>query len=114
METNNLVEMGIDGEKYHDAWHSECRYIGWDELKSAKSIKAERVRLVSDEDHPVWDVSYVYLLVDGQKCCMTSFPYPIIKKRSCGKTINQQLVEMCMRDNLFIRNLCESVSCSSD
>jgi hypothetical protein len=87
-ENTTLTEVGG-----HSPW-ADARTVAW----TAKGLKFVRVRLLSDVGFPVWDISYIYGIVNGEKV-RVSVPFHQIPK---GKAFRRFLYAEAKAAGVFL------------
>jgi hypothetical protein len=76
--------MSLDEIGGHEDY-SNARYVDWTE----PGLKFTRIRLLSDPGFPVWDVSYAYGMVNGEKV-RVSLPFSQIPKGNFRKFLYRE------------------------
>lgn len=83
---------------YHEI---ERDIVYFDELKKSDKIVLNRLRLVTDAGFPRYDVSYIYVTVNGKKSELCDFPSQLPKRG-----YKKYLVDVCKEQGIFIKDLC--------
>lgn len=93
-ETNPL-ENGV-------AYHEEERItVYFEQLKSDDKIEMERLRLVTDEELPFYDISYIHIIYNGQKAQLLNFPVSQLPKIGW----KEKVIDICKEKDIFIEHV---------
>lgn len=98
LETNPLLRTNYHEEMIED--------ISWDELKEKKDICAERIRFVTDNNFPFWDLSYFHIRINNVKYRVLNSPFEQVSKKNFKST----LYNILKKENIYIRNFFQSIS----
>jgi hypothetical protein len=89
-------------------FHKEDRpEIYWEDLRRTDRIELERLRFVTDPGFPVLELSYCYLIVNGQKRRLVGcHPFYRVPKKGWKR----YLVQACKDRGIFIKYLIDNTS----
>lgn len=103
LKNYGTLEVNPVPEGYHE---QERDWMDWKDLKPGDHIELERMRLVTDPGYPFYDVSYVDMIVNGQKYHIENFPLSRLSRREYKK----ELYKLAKDKGIFIKDLFRSIS----
>lgn len=92
---NQLKDLGINGSDFHDEY-VDVERVPW----TTKNLKITRFRILSDIGFPLWDVSYCYGDVNGEKV-VVELPFDQLPKRKWKSSI----IRYAKRDGVYAKGL---------
>lgn len=103
---NNYGVVEINPLSNPDYHYEEREYIDWSELKNKKGICAERIRFVTDNGFPFFDLSYCHIIINNKKYMVTNTPFEQISKNN----FKSNLYKILKKDNVYIKGFFENIS----
>lgn len=103
MNNYGVQEVNPMPKDYHE---EELEYIGWEELRDVKGIKAERIRFLSDPGFPYWDLSYFHIRIDGKKFEVLGSPFGQVPK----KGFKSYIYKVLRNQGIFIDGFFDCIS----
>ena len=91
INTNTL----INGNEYRELY-SGVRTVDWTE----PNLKITRIRCLSDDGHPMWDISYCHGTV-GDERVIVDLPFRQLPKFR----LKSEVIRLGKRDNVFAKGL---------
>ena len=89
-----MIETNPITQDYHST--PRTKTVPW----TAKGLKITRLRMLSDQGFPFWDVSYCHGVLNGEPVTV-ALPFHQLPKRGRNKAI----VEYAKRDNVYAKGL---------
>lgn len=97
-------ELAPISKGYHDI---DAENITWEDLKDIKKpIRSERLRFITNDGFPFYELSYHHIRIDGQRYRIIGAPYQQVPKRK----FKSELLKMVKDDGIFIKDLFQTLS----
>ena len=78
----------------------------WEDLKRSDKIEMVRLRLLGEIGFPLYDISYIWMEINGKVYNVYNFPYSQLHT----KKWKSQIIDACKKQGVFVRSATDNVS----